>query len=78
VIAKNFDVICLFTPGGVKSLLENFPKFKQNGTKIGAFGVNTFKAAEDAGLTLHITAPQPKAPSMVSALELYLSSNKQK
>ena len=51
---RNFDVICFFTPGGVKSLLENFPKFKQNGTRIGAFGANTFKAAEEAGLTLDI------------------------
>lgn len=74
VIAQNFDVICLFTPGGVRSLLENFPQFKQNGMKIGVFGANTFKAAEDAGLTLHIKAPQPQAPSMVSALELYLNS----
>ena len=78
LIAQNFDVICFFTPGGVKSLLENFPKFKQNGTKIGAFGANTLKAAEDAGLTLDIKAPQPKAPSMVSALELYLSTFKKK
>src|SRR5580704_4505607 len=74
VIAKNYDVICFFTPGGVKSLLENFPKFKQNGTKIGAFGANTLKAAEEAGLVLEIKAPQPKAPSMISALELYLSA----
>ncbi len=74
VMSNEYDVICFFTPGGVKSLLENFPKFKQNGTKIGAFGVNTFKAAEDAGLVLDIKAPQPQAPSMVSALELYLSS----
>ncbi len=78
VIAQNFDVICLFTPGGVRSLLENFPKFKQNGTKIGVFGINTFKAAEDAGLTLDIKAPLPQAPSMVSALELYLSSLEKK
>ncbi|MBL0181463.1 MAG: uroporphyrinogen-III synthase [Chitinophagaceae bacterium] len=74
VMATEYDVICFFTPGGVKSLLENFPKFKQNGTKIGAFGINTFKAAEDAGLVLDIKAPQPQAPSMVSALELYLSA----
>jgi len=74
VMANNYDVICFFTPGGVKSLLENFPKFNQNGTTIGAFGANTFKAAEDAGLVLEIKAPQPKAPSMVSALELYLST----
>lgn len=78
VVNKNYDVICFFTPGGVKSLMENFPKFKQNGTRIGAFGANTFKAAEDAGLTLEIKAPQPKAPSMVSALELFLSSYKKK
>jgi len=78
VMERNYDVICFFTPGGVKSLLENMPKFKQNGTRIGAFGVNTFKAAEDAGLTLDIKAPQPQAPSMVSALELYLSSLKKK
>lgn len=78
VIAKNYDVICFFTPGGVKSLLENFPKFKQNGTRIGAFGVNTFKAVEEAGLVLEIKAPQPQAPSMVSALELYLSSSLKK
>lgn len=78
VLAKKFDVICFFTPGGVKSLLENFPKFKQNGTKIGAFGANTLKAVEDAGLLSDIKAPQPKAPSMVSALDLFLSSQKKK
>ncbi len=72
VIARNYDVICFFTPGGVKSLLENFPKFKQNGTKIAAFGATTFKAAEDAGLNLFIKAPKPQAPSMVSALEKFL------
>jgi len=33
---------------------------------------------EDAGLTLDIKAPQPLAPSMVSALELYLSAGKKK
>lgn len=72
VIARNYDVICFFTPGGVKSLMENFPKFKQNGTRIGAFGTNTFKAAEDAGLTLDIKAPMPQAPSMISALEKFI------
>jgi uroporphyrinogen-III synthase len=71
---KEFDVICFFTPSGVRSLLDNFPEFRQNGTKIGAFGSNTSKAIEDAGLTLDIKAPLPKAPSMVAALEIYLSA----
>ena len=70
---KEFDVICFFTPSGVKSLFDNFPKYKQNGTIIGAFGNNTSKAVEDAGLTLEIKAPQPQAPSMVAALDQYLS-----
>jgi uroporphyrinogen-III synthase len=78
VIDRNYDVICFFTPGGVKSLLENFPSYKQNGTKLGAFGANTFKAVEDAGLTLEIKAPLPQTPSMISALEKFLISTKKK
>jgi uroporphyrinogen-III synthase len=35
---------------------------------------NTSKAIEQAGLTLDIKAPQPQAPSMVAALEQYLST----
>jgi uroporphyrinogen-III synthase len=42
VLSKNdFDVICFFTPSGVKSLFDNQPKYKQNGTVIGVFGNNT-------------------------------------
>ncbi len=69
-----YDVICFFTPSGVKSLFDNLPKFKQNGTVIGAFGSNTSKAVEEAGLKLEIKAPQPQTPSMVAALEQYLAS----
>lgn len=68
-----FDIICFFTPSGIKSLFDNLPKFKQNGTVIGAFGGNTFKAAEEAGLKLEIKAPQPQAPSMVAALDRFLA-----
>jgi len=41
---------------------------------IGAFGSNTFRAIEEAGLTLEIKAPLPQVPSMVSALELFLAA----
>jgi uroporphyrinogen-III synthase len=75
---EDYDIICFFTPSGVRSLLENFPRYKQNGTKIGAFGNNTSKAVEDAGLTLHIKAPAPETPSMVAALEKYINSYKTK
>lgn len=78
ITQTEFDIICFFTPSGVKSLFDNLPKYKQNGTVIGAFGGNTTRAAEDAGLKLEIVAPQPKAPSMVSALEHYLSALQKK
>ncbi len=73
VTKGDYDVICFFTPSGVRSLIENLPKFKQNGTFIGAFGVNTFKAAEEAGLKLQIKAPEPQSPSMVAALDKFLA-----
>ena len=80
IIARKYDVICLFTPGGVKSLLEN--GYKQNGTTLGAFGTNTFRAAEEAGFVLDIKAPMPQTPSMINALDKYLlianSSSKKK
>jgi uroporphyrinogen-III synthase len=76
VIAKNYDIICFFTPGGIKSLMENFPKYKQNSTKIAAFGENTIKAVEEAGLALDIKAPLPQSPSMVTALENFLKPKK--
>jgi len=79
ILQKNeYDVICFFTPSGVKSLFDNIPKYKQNGTVIGAFGNNTSKAIEDAGLKLEIKAPQPQTPSMVAALEQFLAATAKK
>jgi uroporphyrinogen-III synthase len=73
VLKKAHDMIVFFTPGGVKSLFQNYPKFSQNETLLGAFGPITTKAAEEAGLKLQIKAPQPNAPSMVSAIDLFLA-----
>jgi uroporphyrinogen-III synthase len=72
---NDFDVICFFTPSGVKSLFDNVPDFKQNGTFIGAFGGNTTRAVEEAGLVLHIKAPTPQTPSMSAALDSFLQLN---
>ncbi len=72
VEANNFDVICFFTPSGVRSLFDNYPAFIQNGIVIGAFGTNTSKAIEEGGLQVEIKAPSPQAPSMVSALDKFL------
>lgn len=74
VMETDFDVICFFTPTGVKSLFDNIPSYEQKKTLIGAFGNNTSKAIQDAGLKVGISAPAPQAPSMVAALEQYLSA----
>ena len=70
----NYDVLVFFSPSGIKSLFKNFPKFKQNKTRIAAFGPTTAKAVIDAGLKLDIHAPNPKAPSMTMALEQYIKA----
>ena len=68
----NYDIIAFFSPSGINSLLVNFPKFKQQKTRIAAFGPTTAKAVKDAGLILDIQAPMPNAPSMTGALEVYI------
>ena len=68
----NYDVIAFFSPSGINSLFVNFPDFKQNNTRIAAFGPTTAKAVRKAGLNLDIEAPLPNAPSMTGAIELYI------
>ena len=73
----NYDVLVFFSPSGIKSLFKNFPKFKQNKTRIACFGPTTALAVKEAGLRLDIHSPNPKAPSMTMALEQYiLAANK--
>jgi uroporphyrinogen-III synthase len=67
-----YDIIAFFSPSGIKSLYDNFPDYKQNKTRMAAFGPTTAKAVTDAGLILDIQAPLPNAPSMTGALELYV------
>lgn len=69
---NNFDILAFYTPSGIKSLLQNFEDFKQNTTKIAAFGPATSKAIVDSGLKLDIQAPMPQAPSMTMALEQFI------
>ena len=71
----NYDVLAFFSPSSVESLFKNFPNFEQKGTRIAAFGKATAKAITDANLILDIEAPQPNAPSMHGALELYLKKS---
>jgi len=77
VLKNKYDVIVLFSPFSVETLLNNqSPSFSRQQTLIGAFGNTTSKAVEDSGLTLSIKAPAPDLPSMVAALDHFLCEEK--
>ena len=69
----DYDMILFFSPEGIKSLIKNFPDFKQGDIRLGAFGRATALAVNSAGFRLDLQAPLPEAPSMTMALEQYLS-----
>jgi uroporphyrinogen-III synthase len=73
-----YDLLVFFSPSGIESLFKNFPNFKQNGTKIAAFGPTTANAVKKNNLRLDIHAPLPKYPSMSMAIENFIKSEKKK
>jgi uroporphyrinogen-III synthase len=68
----NYDMLVFFSPSGITSLFKNFPDFKQNDTRIAAFGQTTAQAVQEANLRLDVLAPVPNAPSMTMAIEQYV------
>lgn len=70
----DYDMLVLFTPAGVDSLLKNFPNFQQGNIRLACFGTATKKAMEDAGLRCDLSAPTPQARSMTTAIEMYLEN----
>ena len=71
----SYDVLVFFSPLGIESLYENFPKFSQNQTRMAIFGKSTKLAVVDKGLHINIEAPLPEVPSMTMALEKYLKKS---
>jgi uroporphyrinogen-III synthase len=71
-----YDMLVFFSPSDIESLFKNFPKFKQNSTRIAVFGKTTADAATEAKLKINIMAPNPKSPSMSAAIEQYIIENK--
>ncbi len=67
----DYDMLCFFSPAGVKALQTNFPNFEQGDIAIAAMGHTTIEAVNEAGLRLDATIT-PETPSMASAIEAYL------
>ena len=70
----DYDMIILFTPSGVKSLMESFPNFKQGSIAIGAMGGKTIETLKKNGLRLDLTTT-PKAPSIAAAMDHYIKEH---
>ena len=69
-----YDVMALYSPSDVKSVMENFKP--EELPVIATFGEATLRAALDAGMKVRASAPSPEAPSMAKALDLYISKVK--
>ena len=74
---EDFDVIALFSPIGVRSLVKSFPDIKDRNILIAAFGTSTHAALKEQGIKLSIAAPTQVAPSMAMALENYILGKEQ-
>ena len=74
-----YDILVFFSPEGIRSLLKNFPDFKQGTTCIAGFGSTTKAAIEENNLRLDIAVPTPKFTSMTQALNSFIeATNKNK
>ena len=70
----DYDVMALYSPSDVKSVLESFKV--EELPVIATFGEATLRAALDAGMKVKASAPSPEAPSMAKALDLYAAKLK--
>lgn len=74
---KDYDLICLFSPIGVRALTKNFPDIAEKDHKIAAFGASTHAALKAAGIKLTVAAPTKTSPSMAMAVENYITGKGQ-
>ena len=70
---KKFDMIAMFSPIGVKSFVQSFPQITSEDIFIAAFGTTTQTALKSAKLKTYVPAPTKEAPSMIMAIDKFLS-----
>ncbi len=67
---KNYDLVALYSPSDIKTLIEKFGT--ENLPAVAVFGDGALRAAVAAGINVLANAPTPQAPSMVKAIDLYI------
>ena len=70
----DYDMVILFTPSGVKSLIQSFPHFEQGNIALGAMGAKTIEEIKNSNLRLDLTT-SPKAPSIAAAMDQYIAAH---
>ena len=73
---SKYQMVVFYSPSDVKSLLNAYPEFQQNGLLFVTYGASTAKALKDHGYAVEVEAPTPEAPSVSKALMLYLEKVK--
>jgi len=68
---SSYDLLVFYSPRDIDAIFANFPDYKQNNTKIAAFGKSTNKTAVNSGLSITIEAPSKQHPSMIMAMDSY-------
>jgi len=71
----DFDIVVMFSPIGVESFVKSFPNYDHSKIIFAAFGVSTQAALKAAKIITMIPAPTAERPSMVMAINHYLSLN---
>lgn len=71
----SYDMFAFFSPSGIKSLIENFPSFKQGDKAIAVFGSTTLEEAHKHKITPEVVAPSKNCPSMIMAIDAFLEEN---
>lgn len=72
---SKYDMVVMFSPIGVKSFIQSFPGYNHEKIVFAAFGSSTQAALKEAKIKTMVPAPTPTAPSMVMAIEKYISFN---
>lgn len=69
---KSYDLLALYSPSDVKALVGSQSDIAAL-PAVGVFGESTLQAAVEAGLKVQAAAPTPAAPSMVKAVDIFIT-----
>lgn len=67
-----YDMMVLYSTSDTRVIKEAFGD-KEKLPMLATFGNATSQRAVDRGLTVNVTAPTPQAPSMVKALDIFIT-----